>query len=123
MFNATFDALVKRLDELGVLDGSNHIVSVKGIKFACRQLFKEKYPEVRCAYLYGSYARGNATGKSDIDILIVLSKPIGMRFFGIAGDLQEMLNKQIDLQSYEQLLGNPDMLKDVLIEGIKLYGR
>lgn len=120
--NATFNELISKLEEMGVLDGSNYIVSVKGIKFVCRKIFKEKYPEIKCAYLYGSYARGEATGKSDIDILVVLNEPMGLKFFGIGSDLEKELHKEVDVQSYEQLLDNPSMLKDILVEGIKIYG-
>lgn len=122
-FNTTYKELVKKLDEMGVLDGSNYIVSVRGIKNVCRQLFPTKYPEIKCAYLYGSYARGEATGKSDIDILVVLDKPIGMKYFGIASDLEELLHKEVDLHSYEQLVDNAPMIKDILVEGIKIYKR
>ena len=120
--NNTYDELIKKLDEMSILDGSNHIVSVRYIKFVCRQLFKEKYPEIKCAYLYGSYARGEATGKSDIDILVVLQSPMGLKFYDISQDLQEQFHKEVDLQSYEQLLNNAPMLKDILVEGIKIYG-
>lgn len=120
--NDTFKELVRKLDEMGILDGSNAIASVRGIKNVCREVFKEQYPEIKCAYLYGSYARGEATGKSDIDILIVLDKPMGLKFYGIADVLEERLHKKIDVQSYEQLLDNEAMLKDVLVEGIKVYG-
>ena len=120
--NKTFNDLYNTLKELGILDGTNTIASIRNIKDVCRELFKEEYPEIRCAYLYGSYARKEATRKSDIDILVVLDKPMGMRFYGIATKLEEKLNKKVDLQSYEQLLGNAGMLKDILVEGIKIYG-
>ena len=120
--NATYDELLRKLNEMGILDGNNHIASVRGIKCACRQLFPKEYPEIKCAYLYGSYARGEATGKSDIDILVVLDKPMGLKYFAIAEDLKNILHKEIDLQSYEQLINNAPMLKDILVEGIKIYG-
>ena len=120
--NATYKEILQKLDEMGILDGSNFIASVRGIKLACRQLFSKEYPEIKCAYLYGSYARGEATGKSDIDILVVIDKPMGLKYFGIAEDLKEMLHKEVDIQSYEQLVNNAPMLKDILVEGIKIYG-
>lgn len=120
--NATYNEILKKLDEMGILDGSNFIASIRGIKLACRQLFPKEYPEIKCAFLYGSYARGEATGKSDIDILVVIDKPMGLKYFGIAEDLKEMLHKEVDIQSYEQLVNNAPMLKDILVEGIKIYG-
>ena len=49
--NATYDELINKLNEMGILDGNNYISNVKYIKNVCRQLFKEKYPEIKCAYL------------------------------------------------------------------------
>ena len=121
--NNTYNELVRLLDEAGVLDGSNYIVSARYIKIVCRRLFHEKYPEIKCAYLFGSYARGEATGKSDIDILVVLDKPMGLRYFGIAEELKEEFHKEVDLVSYEQLVNNAPMLKDILVEGVKIYGK
>lgn len=114
------DFILEKLNEMGVVDGSNYIVSINAIKMACRRLFKEQYPEVKCAYLFGSYARGEATGKSDIDILVVCP-PLGMKFFGIASRLEEILHKRIDLHTQEQLIGNSPLLEDILIEGVKVY--
>lgn len=120
--NDTYNELIKKLNEMGIIDGSNYIVSVRYIKYICRSLFATKYPEVKCAYLYGSYARGEATGKSDIDILVVLDRPMGLNFYGIANDLEEQFHKSVDLQTYEQLVNNAPMIKDILVEGIKIYG-
>ena len=119
--NATYDELINKLNEMGILDGSNYISNVKYIKNVCRQLFKEKYPEIKCAYLFGSYARGEATGKSDIDILVVCP-PMGMKFYGIASELEEQLHKQVDLHTHRQLVNNEKFLEQILKEGIKIYG-
>ena len=119
--NKTYDELLNKLNEMGVLDGSNYILNTKFIKLVCNQLFKEKYPEVKCAYLFGSYARNEATGRSDVDILVVCP-PIGMKFYQIASELEENLHKQVDLHSHRQLLNNEKYLEEVLKDGIKIYG-
>ena len=121
IMNATFEELRKRLEDEGILDGSNYICSVKHIKRVCSEVFSTMYPEVKAAYLFGSYARGEATGKSDIDILVVIP-PIGMKYYGIAVDLEERLNKKIDLHTHRQLLESEPFLEQVLKDGIKIYG-
>ncbi len=55
-----------------------------------------------CA-LFGSFARGEATEESDIDLLVRFSKPIGWKFYGIAEDLQEVLGKKVDLATENML--------------------
>ena len=120
-FNDTYDELIRKLDEMGIFDGSNYISNVKYIKQVCRELFSTKYPEIKCAYLFGSYARGEATGKSDIDILVVCP-PIGMKFYGIAAELEEQLFKEVDLHTQRQLMDNESLLEDILKDGIKIYG-
>ena len=119
--NDTFNDLLSKLNEMGILDGSNYISNVRYIKYVCRTLFKEKYPEIECAYLFGSYARGEATGKSDIDILIVCL-PLGIKLYGIATELEEQLHKKIDLHTHRQLLKNETLLTEILKESIKIYG-
>lgn len=107
--------------KVSVRDGSECIVSIKIIKSVCRKLFKEKYPEIKCAYLFGSYARGSATGKSDVDILVVCP-PMGMRFYGISELLEKELHKKVDLHTYRQLADNETFLAEILKDGIKIYG-
>lgn len=118
--NATYYRLIKTLDEIGDLSGSNYITNVKYIKYVCKQLFKEQYPEIQSAYLFGSYARGEVTGSSDIDILVVCP-PMGMKFYGIATRLEEQLHKQIDLHTHRQLMKNEKLLEQVLKEGIRIF--
>jgi uncharacterized protein len=60
---------------------------------------------VKKAYLFGSYARDEADGKSDIDILVELdhSQPIGMKFFTYQADLEVLLKMKVDLVSSDGL--------------------
>jgi predicted nucleotidyltransferase len=53
------------------------------------------------AYVFGSYSRNEAGNDSDIDILVDLdySKHIGLGFVQMQDDLQQKLNKKIDLVS------------------------
>ena len=119
--NKTYDELINKLNDMGILDGSNYIPSVKFIKQVCNCLFKEQYPEIKCAYLFGSYARNEASDKSDIDILVVCP-PIGMRFYKIASELEEQLHKQVDLHTHRQLSNNEKFLEEFLKDGVKIYG-
>lgn len=99
----------------------NRILGLQFIKYTCAQIFKN-YPEVRCAYLYGSYARKEATGKSDVDILVVCP-PMGMKFYHLVGELKEALGKQVDLQTHRQVGDNPDFLENLLTEGVLIYDK
>ena len=51
------------------------------------------------AWLFGSFARGEETPLSDVDILVVLdhSQPIGLKFFGMWNDLERLLDRSVDL--------------------------
>ena len=62
-----------------------------------REYFKNQ--PVLKAYLFGSYARGEADAKSDIDLLVDLdySQNIGWRFFGMHLELEEILHRKVDV--------------------------
>lgn len=53
------------------------------------------------AWVFGSYARGEETEDSDVDILVDLdySQPVGLEFVQMQLDLQSLLKKSIDLVS------------------------
>ena len=50
-------------------------------------------------WLFGSFARGEDTPASDVDLLVVLddSKPIGLKFYDMWNDLEKILDRQVDL--------------------------
>ena len=61
---------------------------------------------VQKAWLFGSFSRGEETKDSDVDIMVSLdkSKPIGLKFFGMWSDLEELLGRKVDLVSEGTLL-------------------
>lgn len=54
---------------------------------------------VKQAHLFGSFARGSADERSDVDILVELdhSKPIGLHFIQMGLDLEALMSRPVDL--------------------------
>lgn len=75
------------------------------------------------AWLFGSFARGEETPLSDVDILVVLdrSKPIGLKFFGMWNDLEKLLDRDVDLVEEGMLL--PFAVESANRDKILIYER
>ena len=111
--------LFTELERIGFIDEEHGILSLDYIKEKVSNVF-EKYHVDYC-YLFGSYASGLASEKSDVDLL-VSTNVTGMEFFGLAETLREELHKKVDLLNLEQLNNNPELINEVLHKGIKIYG-
>lgn len=61
-----------------------------------KEMIREKYG-VKIIGIFGSYARGEETEVSDIDILVEIEKPIGFKFFELWDHLEELLGVKVDL--------------------------
>ncbi|MCE6990666.1 nucleotidyltransferase family protein [Dyadobacter sp. CY323] len=61
-----------------------------------------KYP-LKSMALFGSYAKNEATEKSDVDILVEFSTPVGFEFIDLAIDLENVLHQKVDLVSRKGL--------------------
>ena len=112
------DHIVRRLEEYGFVDEEHGILSGQDIVKSCRQVF-EKYPVEYC-YLFGSYAKGLAGEKSDVDLLVKTDLS-GLRYYGLVESLRESLKKNVDVLSFSQLNNNPDLLNEILKDGEKIY--
>ena len=73
--------------------------------------------------LIGSFSRGEETKDSDVDIMVSLdkSKPIGLKFFDMWSDLEELLGRKVDLVSEGTLL--PFAQESVERDKILIYER
>ncbi len=55
---------------------------------------------IKSLALFGSYSRNTAVpGKSDIDVMVEFSEPIGIRFIDLAYELEGILKHKVDLVS------------------------
>lgn len=70
-------------------------------------------------YLFGSFARGDADENSDIDLRIIRGTIRGWTLGGLLEDLEDSLNKKVDLLTTGSL--SPDLLADIKNEEILLY--
>ncbi len=77
-----------------------------------------KKNDVVKAGIFGSYARGEQTKSSDIDILVKPPKGIGFGFVGIQLELEGKLKKKIDLLSYKAI--HPLLKKKILKEEVRI---
>ena len=114
-----YQYLIKQLSEYGIIDEEHGILTIEQIKNICNEEFKNY--KVEYCYLLGSYAKARATEKSDVDLLV--SMPVdGMKYFELIEILREKLKKKIDLIYITELNNNPTLIREVLRDGIKIYG-
>ena len=93
--------------------------SRKDILASLKKLKKEVAKEysVRTMGVFGSVARDEQTGQSDIDLLVKFSKPVGfVTFMRLENFLSDRLGKQVDLVTPDSL--KPVIRQDVLSEVI-----
>ena len=107
------------MEDFNKKDEDHGILSIDEIKEKCAAVFEEY--DISFCYLFGSYAKGTAKESSDVDLLV--STPLtGLKFFGLTEKLRITLNKKIDLLDMPQIENNPDLLSEILKDGIKIYG-
>ena len=75
-----------------------NLSSVKQMLLQLKPVLREKY-FVNSIGLFGSIVRDDFTNKSDIDIIVEFSKPVGIEFIDLANYMEVKLKKKVDLVS------------------------
>ena len=76
------------------------------------------------AILFGSYAKGTAMAKSDIDIVIDSRGEIrGIDFFGVLEDIVVMLDMDVDLIEASEIMQDSPILSEINENGVIIYER
>ena len=67
------------------------------------EILKAEYPYLKKEFgvkkmaIFGSFAKGKPTIKSDVDIFVQLEKPLGWDFFRLIDYLEEKLGREVDV--------------------------
>lgn len=95
------------------------VMTVGEIKAMVSKLL-ERY-QAEYALLFGSYARGDATPNSDIDIVVVGGKNfIPRNIFALAEDLREMSGRNVDAFEMREVNVGTPFYETVMREGIRI---
>ncbi len=114
-----YNFILDLLKKTNVIDEENGILELDDIIKKCSTLF-EKY-SINYCYLFGSYAKGKATEKSDVDLLISANVN-GLAFYGLVEEIRRTLHKKVDALDVNQLKDNLELTEEILRDGIKIYG-
>ena len=79
-----------------LLEGEGNEMTITKISEIVRPVLK-RY-DVTSADLFGSFARGEQTSQSDVDLIIKGGNVDGLRFFSLQNELGEALGRKVDLQ-------------------------
>ncbi|MDR2670891.1 MAG: nucleotidyltransferase domain-containing protein [Oscillospiraceae bacterium] len=76
---------------------------------------------VKSAVLYGSYAKGSANPKSDVDLLVD-SGLCGLDFVGLIEIIREALDKEVDVIDVRYVKKDSPVANEILQTGVRIYG-
>ena len=114
-----YNYMLEQLTKINLIDEEHGILTQDSIIKKCSVVF-QKY-NVEYCYLFGSYAKGKAKPDSDVDLLIS-SDVKGLQFFALVEELRNTLRKRVDALDIRQLNNNPNLINEILKDGIKIYG-
>lgn len=113
---------IQLLEEQCEITEEKGVLTIAKIQSELTRLFESKYKgEIDFCYLFGSYAKGKAADRSDVDLYIVSSLK-GLRFLGLAEDIRQVLHKKVDALRPSELQSNMELMNEVMRTGIKIYG-
>lgn len=99
---------------------SEKIYTIEEIKKILNEILKEE--PVYQVILFGSYAKKEATNKSDIDLIIdTRSKLKGFSLLKLICQIQEKLQKEIDGFEKNEIISNSPIDKEIKETGVVVY--
>ena len=96
------------------------VYTVSELKNILTPIFRQN--GVRRAVLFGSYAKGAATPRSDVDLLVD-SGLRGLAFFGLLEDVVSALEIPVDLLDVSQITADSQIDREIKESGVRIYGQ
>ena len=91
----------------------NKKMSINDVNYIVKPL-ADKY-KISEVYLFGSYARGDATDESDLDFLVYGGDGFRLTMvFAFAEELRKALNKEVDVFEIHEVNQNSDFYKNIM---------
>lgn len=97
---------------------SDKVYTVEDIKTALNPIFIEY--NIKKAVLFGSYVKKEATGKSDVDLLLD-SGIRGLQFVGLIEEIRAALDKEVDVFDVTHIIRDSHISSEINKDGITIY--
>ncbi|AUD66116.1 hypothetical protein BK011_01755 [Tenericutes bacterium MZ-XQ] len=108
------------MEQHTVVDEETGILSFLTIKKNVAKI-AAKY-DIERIYLFGSYAKGQATENSDID-LYMESNLFGLEYYEFVEELREKLKKKVEVLSNKTIIEHSKIDQEIKKTGILIYER
>ena len=122
--NYSFSNRQDTISEPGLLEcikqrDTKPLYSIVELKQTLEPIFKKH--KVKKAILFGSYVKGTADTRSDVD-LVVETDLKGWDFYGLLGDITGALRFPVDLIEKRTIEKGSDFEKEIKNTGVTIYG-
>lgn len=94
------------------------LYTIYEIKKTLKPIF-DKY-KVKKAVLFGSYVKGNADVRSDVDLMVETNLK-GLDFYGLLGEISDSLRFPVDLIEKREIKKNSKFEKEIINTGVTIY--
>ena len=79
------------------------VYTIDEIKNKARSLFADK-KYIDKVYLFGSYAKNKANSESDLDFVVLINSPVGMKLYSLYDEINNAFGKNSDILTEKEAL-------------------
>lgn len=96
-------------------------LNIESITKLLKNIF-ESHDYIEKVYLFGSYARGEATPESDVDLYVVRNQETLLNFYSLFDEIENALNKGVDIIHDGETISEP-LMRNIIRDRVLIYER